>query len=450
VLRAYPEPIGRTAAFSVYDQIDADAIAREVAQEHGITAGPVTALRNPRVREAFDERLRASNALVYDQLIPLARRLLTEQRGNHRLVQHGYQEVLVDESQDLDDAQHGFLADLAPGSLWLVGDPRQAIYQWRGARPDLLTGRPGTRFPLTLNYRSTKAVVDVVNRVGVGWPPPVEGHRPEPGCANEYAADYEFTVLPDLVRAIETRGYGLDDICILGRTWRNIGRAAQVLREDQIRTRYYGDDKDPWNIEPGRTLLRWLALNLNPCDDNLAGLVARGIYGPDFELKPYRARAVLERRTLRHELTTSKVLPALLPRSELTIEHGRVLRDEILRVRPEAWDKRGDWCVDGLESPLRRTLGNFRFWVAHCRTAADRMAQSASSGSPPGVHMMTVHAAKGLEWPVVVIIGACRKVYDQSDEDRHVLYVACSRARDELHLVRSTREPYHETLGVVR
>lgn len=450
VLRAYPEPINRTATFSIYDQIDSEAIVLEVARELGVTGGPVTALRHPRVKAAFDERLRGSNALVYDQLIPLARQLLREQRGNHRLVQHGYHELLVDESQDLDETQHGLLADLAPGRLWLVGDERQSIYGWRGARPDLLAGHDGPRIPLTLNYRSTRAVVEVVNRVGEGWPPPVEAQRTELGRVNEHTADYEFNVLPSVIADIVARGYTLDDIVILGRTWKNLNKANKHLRENNVRTRFYGDATDPWNLDAGRTLMRWMGLTLNPSDDNLAGLVARGIHGEDLNLKPLRATAFLERRTLRHVLTHAQLLPQILPRTALSIEHGQALRDALVRVRPGAWDRRAQWCLDSLESPMRRTLGNFRFWMTHCRTAADRMAMSASQGKDPGVHLMTVHAAKGLEWPVVILIGACRKVYDQSDEDRHVLYVACSRARDELHLVRSTHEPYHESLGVVR
>ncbi len=171
-----------------------------------------------------------------DQLVH-ALRLLKEHKGAVPVYEH----ILVDEYQDLNDLQIELLDILNPGNLFVVGDPRQSIYGWRGSRIRYITGfrkdhPESTVVQLTTNYRSSKNIVDAGNRVirsmnlpdlltvkDGGMQPALVGHCDE-------QAESLFVAQSILSQDIRRK-----DIFVLARTNRQLESISEVLAGHGIR-----------------------------------------------------------------------------------------------------------------------------------------------------------------------------------------------------------------------
>ncbi|MBI3449171.1 MAG: UvrD-helicase domain-containing protein [Acidobacteria bacterium] len=154
------------------------------------------------------ERLLATGLVTYDALLRLARNLIAENVPVRRALAARWRTILVDEFQDTDPLQYEILfflceeestaardayaARLAPGRLFIVGDPKQSIYRFRGADIEAFqraVGRViecgGERLSLSVSYRSPAAILDPVNRIFSEW------IGPRAGGEEAYEPEYE-------------------------------------------------------------------------------------------------------------------------------------------------------------------------------------------------------------------------------------------------------------------
>ena len=142
------------------------------------------------VETVVEERRRAGSVSYYDAITWLIDTL--EQRPDiRRSVQNRYSRILVDEFQDTDPKQVKLVRlltippgedDVIPGSLFIVGDPKQSIYRFRGAEVQVsqavkrdITGSGGKHLTLTENRRSSRSIINWVNHVFGGWMPSEDG-----------------------------------------------------------------------------------------------------------------------------------------------------------------------------------------------------------------------------------------------------------------------------------
>ncbi len=163
------------------------ALCRALLRIRSGIAEAVIPLVLPFVRE-FRERYLQQGFVDFDGMLTLARNLLRDHPGVRKTIKQRYQALLVDEFQDTDPVQHEivlFLAEeiegraaeayegaLAPGRLFVVGDPKQSIYRFRGADYDayrrsvgrILDGG-GARLELVANFRSVPGILEPVNRI---------------------------------------------------------------------------------------------------------------------------------------------------------------------------------------------------------------------------------------------------------------------------------------------
>ena len=201
MLRAAPHLVGRTAAFTIYDQDDTQSVIKRIMERnrlnvkqftprgvHGAISDAKNALVTPDeyanlamdpfsravavVYRDLGEALRLANAVDFDDLLVLPVRLLAENPQELEKYRRKFKYLLVDEYQDTNRAQYQFIKLLAGGhgNLCVVGDDDQSIYGWRGADirnildfnkdfPEAHTVR------LEENYRSTPEVLDLANVV---------------------------------------------------------------------------------------------------------------------------------------------------------------------------------------------------------------------------------------------------------------------------------------------
>jgi DNA helicase-2/ATP-dependent DNA helicase PcrA len=381
---------------------------------------------SPAALEAYTGALAGARAVDLDDLITRPVRLLELDADVRRRWQQRFAHVAVDEFQDLDRLQYRFLSLLAPGpaDVTVIGDPEQSIYSFRGADPALfarfLTERPGAReVALTSNYRSTPTILEasgqLMNATGSEdrtalVPFLAEGPRVHVVTSPSARAEADF-VVQEVERLVggtshrsldagpaagadDTSGHSFGDFAVLFRL-----KAQQGALEES-----FAHSGMPYRVVGGEKML------------------ARG-----------RGRDVL--RSLRRAAPEE---PA-----------GEAVRRVLRKLKCPLDEPIGSaWLAIAAEGGSVRDLLE-RFTL---RTSADDFDPRAE-----GVALLTLHAAKGLEFPVVFLTGCEEGILpylreDDEDpqrveEERRLLYVGMTRARHLLYLTRASERALHGAHG---
>jgi superfamily I DNA/RNA helicase/Zn-dependent peptidase ImmA (M78 family) len=212
-----------------------------------------------RVYTWYDRALRERGVIDFGGLLCRAIALLRDNASLRRRVQREYAHVLVDEYQDVNRASSLLLQQIAGRGrgLWVVGDPRQAIYRFRGASPANIAqfdrDFPGARtLALRRNYRSRPAVLDAVNQFASQMPPSSSGAF-APWDADRSAGGHgvqrvdapdrssEAAALADRIEELRSAGIAYADQAVLCRTHAVLARAGETLERAGIPTFYLGN-----------------------------------------------------------------------------------------------------------------------------------------------------------------------------------------------------------------
>ncbi len=247
----------------------------------------------------YQATLRRHGLLDYGDLQCEALRLLTEQPDVAREVRERYAHILVDEFQDINYVSGRLVRELdgGRGVVWVVGDPRQSIYGFRGASPVNLSRfraddyYPGARvIPLTTNYRSLPEIVAAGSAVPIPalaedpalLPPRLEAHRsreagPAAPCVTAagfgHRDDEARWLAAEIRRLHEQEGVPLSGIAVLVRTNGQAARAAQALGAAGVPHRWAGPLED-------RPVFRLLYSALLLAADDPAGIVGLTLLAP--------------------------------------------------------------------------------------------------------------------------------------------------------------------------
>jgi DNA helicase-2/ATP-dependent DNA helicase PcrA len=437
---------------------------------------------------AMQQALRTANAMDFDDLMlhPLA--LFGQHPDALARWQARFDFVLVDEFQDTNRAQYQLVRHLAArhGNLFAVGDDDQSIYGWRGADVGNMKALQHDFEPVRLvrledNYRSTRPILDAANaviarnaaRLGKTLRTVRPGGDPITVLAAADERDEAEWIARDLQRR-ERDGMAWLGMAVLYRTNAQSRALEEALRRAGVPYRIVGAISF-YDRREVKDLLAYLRLVANPSDDqaflravavprrgigtaSLAELAARArAWDQPLLATAERADAIAELRpnvraafgTLASLLTTVRnrsgaSSPATIMEDLITaIDYEAVLLAEGLEG-VERWENVRELVASAAEwsevvtpdaeepgTPLQRFLAE----------AALLSAVDTSSGSEQGVTLMTLHTAKGLEWPVVVMsgmedglfpLGRALESPDGLEEERRLCYVGITRARDAL------------------
>jgi DNA helicase II / ATP-dependent DNA helicase PcrA len=433
-----------------------------------------------RVRERYTAILRAAGALDFDDLLLRARELLARNEGVRESWQRRFPYVLVDEYQDTNRAQYDLVRLLSgpQGNLTVVGDEDQSIYSWRGADIqnilDFEHDFPGARvFRLEENYRSRQNVLDLaaalvarnVRRKGKT----LRAVRGSGDAVRVHAALDEYAEAAWVVeRTAAVRAQGR--VAVLMR----MNAQSRLFEEGLLRARI------PYQVVGGvgfyerkevKDTLAYLRLLANPRDSvalrRVVNVPPRGIGAKTIEELD---RVAAEHRESAWEalvrLTDEATLPgrALVPlrqfrdtieglRAELPTLGIKRLVERTLETSGYAAALARD---DSHESQDR--LENLAELLAAAADYEDREEGASLSGfldraalvsetdrlsDDVPVLLMTLHAAKGLEFESVFLVGLEEGLLPHSrsitnaeglEEERRLCYVGMTRAKDRLHL----------------
>jgi DNA helicase-2/ATP-dependent DNA helicase PcrA len=480
----------RTFTPKVVQSIISEARNRVQSAEQLRAASPFDRLAHVAadVYDAMGPALKAANAMDFDDLLlqPLA--LFREHPDRLEYYRHKFQFVLVDEFQDTNKAQYQLIRLLGThGNVAAVGDDDQSIYGWRGA--DVRNMRefqqdfPGTRLVrLEENYRSTHLVLDAANgviaenagRIGKVLRTSRQGGEALTLIAAADERDEAEWIVRELARRQGAAEWAYDEMAILYRTNAQSRAFEEAFRKSGMPYRIIGSTSFYARREI-KDLLAYLRLVANPSDDeaflraintpkrgigesSLAAMIAQAAaWSRPLLDTAARADAIGELRpNVRNALRDFATALTRLNEVSASWTPAQLL-EEIIRVSeyeswlraegPEGldrWDNvkelvasAANWSeVVGPEedgTPLERFLSE----------TALVSANDSIAGDERGVTLMTLHTAKGLEWPVVVIagleeglfpLGRALEQQEGLEEERRLAYVGLTRAKDKLYL----------------
>ena len=407
-------------------------------------------------------------------------------RDNAELQQHyrnRFRHILVDEFQDTNTLQYAWLKTLAgsSGKMFAVGDDDQSIYSWRGAKVENMQ-RFGRDFPgcetirLEQNYRSTGTILKAANglidrnseRLGKNlWTESDEGVPIQLYRAFNDFDEAEFVV--NSIAAATRQGQRASDIAILYRSNAQSRLFEETLIRQQIPYRIYGGLRFFERMEV-KDALAYLRLLFNRDDDTalerIINTPARGIGATTLD----RLR-VMAREQERSLWVTAKADAKALGRSAgnvmLFIEMIERLADEIegmplaratekviqrTGLRAHFEKEKGEQAEARLENldELITAARSFEHsdddeldpltsFLAHASLEAGE--RQAGEGEDC-VQMMTLHSAKGLEFPTVFLVGLEQNLFPHGraveeggiEEERRLCYVGMTRAKQQLFI----------------
>jgi DNA helicase-2/ATP-dependent DNA helicase PcrA len=458
---------------------------------------------------AFKETLYRYHFLTYGLLISAAVKALGRPEVFKRV--HGpLQHLIVDEYQDINPAQEKLIALLAkpPVHLCVVADDDQAIYQWRGSDVSHMQGftqryAPATSLPLSVNRRSRPKIIAAANAFAASisprLPKKMEPHRPAAGpevhAWGAETVEGEAEVIADTIEQLQQRGYRYKDIAILYRSVRTSSPPLiDLLKDRGIPFRAAG--RTGLFLQPEATVLgktyAWLSKNdwkserygqSQPVDLGQLVKEYQGVFNggsPIAGLKEYlsdwrdlvsdTAAPVNFVRDYYRLLNLLGVQSLDLDDSATSARMGTLARFSMILADFEHVTRRARFVEEKGTRVFRggQDRGSYYYqrlfnFLQYYALDAYEDFEGEDTFDLDAVDILTVHQAKGLEWPVVfipslvqgrfpskfagqqqewlipetVFTSEARQRYEGSEtEERRLFYVALTRAKDVLYLSR--------------
>ncbi|CCQ77393.1 ATP-dependent DNA helicase [Streptococcus agalactiae SS1219] len=455
--------------------------------------------------KAYQEELRRSEAMDFDDLIMMTLRLFDQNKDVLAYYQQRYQYIHVDEYQDTNHAQYQLVKLLASRfkNICVVGDADQSIYGWRGADMqnilDFEKDYPQAKVVLLEeNYRSTKKILQAANNVinhnknrrpKKLWTQNDEGEQIVYHRANNEQEEAVF-VASTIDNIVREQGKNFKDFAVLYRTNAQSRTIEEALLKSNIPYTMVGGTKF-YSRKEIRDVIAYLNILANTSDnisfERIVNEPKRGV-GPgtlekirsfayeqnmslldassNVTMSPLKGKAaqavwdlanlILTLRSKLDSLTVTEITENLLNKTgylealqvQNTLEsQARIENIEEFLSVTKNFDDDPEITVEG-ETGLDR-LSRFLNDLALIADTDDSATETAE------VTLMTLHAAKGLEFPVVFLIGMEEGVFplsraiedaDELEEERRLAYVGITRAEQILFLTNAnTRTLFGKT-----
>lgn len=459
-----------------------------------------------RVYEQYQKDLFSNNALDFGEIICMTYRLLRDHEDIRKKYQNRFRYVHVDEYQDTNRAQYSLLSMITQRAhgghenICVVGDEDQSIYKWRGADirniMDFEGDYPGAQVvKLEQNYRSTKTIIQAATQVIQNnqyrkdkklWTENEDGVPIVHAQLPDERAEAEL-VVSEIKRIAQNEGRTFSDFAIFYRTNAQSRQFEDVFRRDKITYQIVGGLRF-YDRKEIKDILSYLKVVLNPSDSvglkRIINVPARGIGKTTIEkLEQYHASkpGMTFWDVLNSAASDSSVVSASVSKklaqfvgflNRLIDEQPKLLLSELYHLildetayvrglRAEATEEAMDRVenLEELDNVLQEFEEEFFGGVPETEIATRKhellpafIEQSALVSDADqkdlnltSVKLMTLHSSKGLEFPVVFLVGMEEGLFpsvkaweeesqEDVEEERRLCYVGMTRAREQLFL----------------
>jgi len=466
ILRQNGKFIGLKPNYVIYDSQDQDALIKQIYKDHDFDHkkfnrnGVKAAISNAknqmlsaasykdqiandfqkhtaRVYKLYQHHLQKNQAVDFDDLLLKTVRLFQQHAPTLEKYQSQFLHVLIDEYQDTNKAQYKLtqLLGKPQNNIYVVGDFSQSIYAWRGADYRNLNYLENdfdkiAKYKLEQNYRSTQTILDAATQVishNTGHPVLKlwTDHKKQELITVLETKDNEDearAVLQEIVTNL--RDYQHQDIAILYRVNAQSRAFEEAFMRRGIAYQIVGGFKF-YERKEVKDALSYLRLMLNPED----------------EISKNRALKLGKRRYIKFSLWRDKQ-SQLTPLQ--TLEGSLKASDYLGKYNKE--DPQDLARIENIQE-LLNVAAKFQDLATFLENIAlvqdNYLADISTQNQQSSITMMSFHAAKGLEFPVVFMVGMeegllphSRSLYDsdQLEEERRLCYVGITRAKEKLYL----------------
>lgn len=429
------------------------------------------------IYEKYEEELKNSNAFDFDDLIIKTVNILTNYQKILSKWQNKFDYILVDEYQDTNVIQHKLLKLIVGDrtTITVVGDPAQCIYTWRGANPenilDFEKDFPNTKIiKLEKNYRSTKKILDLANiviskskgkwrnKVLTLWTDKEDGEDVKLIALPNEKEEANY-IAQEILKQVKTKSFG--DFAILIR----MSFLSRNLEETMIKYNI------PYQIVGGvkffersevKDILSYLKIAINPKDfasfERSLTTPSRGIGDKGFEIikSNYKIDWI---QALKDSFESFNKKVKFCVQDYLDIidlvknnieKPSNIVQNIITLINYEDYLKKEyqtDW-EDRLQN-VNELITAIKEYEEKGKTLEEFLEETSLTQAADNidtsnkVKIMTVHAAKGLEFDTVFVAGLEEGIFPSGrafedplslEEERRLFYVAITRAKEKLYL----------------
>ncbi len=416
-------------------------------------------------------------ALDYNDLIKFSLYIFSEREDIRLKWQKRLEYIMIDEFQDIDDLQYQLMEVLCAyhGNLFVVGDPDQTIYTWRGANirylMDLPSKYPGCRtIVMAENYRSLPPILDAVNslinknvtRVKKDLIPMLRGGD-KPLFYYAKSAEREAEWIAERIAELTASGTDPGSIAVLYRAHYVTRALETVFQKKELPYEIYSGIRfyDRKEIKDALAYLRLLIFGDDLSFRRVCNVPRRNLGDRRME---YLEKAAEERgcsllQALRDDLdsdifrgTGAAQFVDLIDQLSLSAQHRPVTETLAAVLDRSGYEKvlRTEGSQDRLDNlaELKQNIYDLEVNCGEELSAADYLrtvalyTSSDEERKSGKIKLMTVHAAKGLEFPVVFLCGLNEGIFPSRkidtmagmEEERRLAYVAMTRAEKQLYL----------------
>lgn len=463
-----------------------DRISKAKTEANPVTREPALKGRMLHMYEAYNKALVSLGALDFDDLLVLPLHILATNREVLKRERERIEWVLVDEYQDINRPQYLLLRCLVDDSrkIMVVGDPDQSIYGWRGADMSMILNfekdfRGAEVITLSQNYRSTSNILNGANAVIKNnrdrypkdlWTDSVEGAKIE--IYRTRSDTDEASWVCEKIDSLRDMGYSYGEMAILYRM-SALGRGVEsALFENGLPYRVVRGMPFYSKLEV-KDVISMLRLAVNPRDtvalERIANVPRRGLGKKSLEKlsellealegEPAEVWDEIERtagglkgRSADGAVELAGNMKALLGFSD---DAGAAVRfilneqgyeDYLRNEYPDDCEDR----VDNVRELLSVMKGDKKELALFLTEIILQTDQDVQDDTADAVNLLTLHAAKGLEFPVVFMVGMddgifpdarATRIYGDGDlsEERRLCYVGMTRARERLFMSSASR-----------
>lgn len=429
---------------------------------------------------AYDDMLVRKHLIDFDDMIVQCRELLMQREDYRRAWQNKYKYILIDEFQDINKAQFDVVRILADEyrNLFVVGDDDQSIYGFRGSAPQIMLDfnkyySDAVRIDMCINYRSTGNIVFASRAVAEENEHRYYKDITTYNSQGDTVSVYEFNSLNDekaflvseIRRLIDT-GIAADDIAVLSRTNVIGNMYMSRLESDGIPCCDYSVVQDIYEHWISKDILTYIRIALGSREridflriiNKPLRYISRSYITQPADINALkRGYEGNEQMSKQVEKLVSDIsmIRSMSPFAAVNYIRKGVGYDEYIRnyIYEHKADKEELYNVlDELAHRASQYM-SLSQWLDGIVEYIRQCDKDRQNNTADGVHMLTMHGSKGLEYKIVLVMDACEGIIpynksildEQIEEERRLFYVAMTRAKEKLYLLYSKQRYNKDT-----